>query len=406
MMRKSTVRKIAGVIAGILVAALLISVLSTVFYVKADAADSISSLKSQLSQLDEEKKALEKKIADTKQSLQSASEKKEQIDEQVSVTQTQIDATQELIDQLDSQIQVKADELKVAEAKLEAQEELYKQRVRVMYEDGQISYLDVLLNAKSFSDMLSRLEIIQQVMTYDENLVDTYTALKDEVAAAKESLESDRQEQKEYMANLQIKKSELDDQLAESQAIYNSLNGNLAAQQAEANKVEEKKDYLNYEIRMMSQKEAAKSQASSGSSSSSSSSGGGSFSGSFQWPLPGHSTITSPYGYRTHPITGKYKLHTGTDISAPNGTAILAAGGGTVVKSCMTTAYGNYVIVNHGGGVMTAYAHMSRRSVSVGDKVSAGQQLGCVGSTGWSTGNHLHFEVIVNGSFTNPMGYF
>ena len=99
-------------------------------------------------------------------------------------------------------------------------------------------------------------------------------------------------------------------------------------------------------------------------------------------------------------------MHTGTDISAPNGTRIVAAGGGTVVKSCMTSAYGNYVIVNHGGGVMTAYAHMSRRSVSVGDKVSAGQQLGCVGSTGWSTGNHLHFEVIVNGSFVNPMKYF
>ena len=134
------------------------------------------------------------------------------------------------------------------------------------------------------------------------------------------------------------------------------------------------------------------------------SSSGVPYSGTFSWPLPSRGTLTSPYGWRN--LWGKQNFHSGTDIAIAGGTTIKAAAPGTVVKSGMYNSYGNYVVVDHGGGVMTGYAHMSRRSVSVGQQVSTGQKLGEVGSTGNSSGNHLHFQVFINGSTTDPMQYF
>lgn len=398
MLKKNTVKLIAGLIAAILVLALLFSVISSLFYVQGSAVSSVSSMKSQLSSLEKQGKQLEKEVASAKESLKSASDKKSMIDQQIGVTQSEIDTTQSLITKLDQDIETKTTELNKAQEKLDDQNDLYKERVRVMYENGNVSYLDVLLSAENFSDMLSRLEIIQQIMVYDQKLVNEYTALKDQVAEDKATLENDRTDQQSYMSNLQQKKSQLNEQLAESQAVYNSLNENLKAKQKEAEKVENEKDQISKEVEELSK--------ASSSSSGSSSSGSSSYNGSFTWPLPGYHTITDPFGYRVHPITGKYKLHTGTDIAAPAGTTIVAAAGGTVVKSCMTTAYGNYVVINHGNGVITAYGHMTKRCVSKGDTVTAGEKIGTVGSTGWSTGNHLHFEVMINGSYTNPMQYF
>ena len=131
--------------------------------------------------------------------------------------------------------------------------------------------------------------------------------------------------------------------------------------------------------------------------------------GAFQWPLPltkDNLVVTCKYGMRTHPITGVYKLHTGIDLRAYSGTKVFAAKAGTVITSASSTAYGNYIVINHGGGEATLYAHLSKRQVSVGKTVKAGQQIGLSGNTGYSTAPHLHFEIIVNGEYTDPLSHY
>ena len=174
-------------------------------------------------------------------------------------------------------------------------------------------------------------------------------------------------------------------------------------------------DTVSNQIAEQSRKEAAAAAAAAakkkgGSSSSSTttttSSGATRYSGTFTWPLPGYTNNSSAYGWRVHPIFGTRKFHKGEDIPAPTGTPIVAAASGTVTTAGWVSGYGNYTVINHGGGVMTAYGHQSAIHVSVGQTVTAGQTIGLVGSTGNSTGPHLHFEVYVNGSTQNPMSYF
>ena len=189
------------------------------------------------------------------------------------------------------------------------------------------------------------------------------------------------------------------------------MDKDIALKKAEAERMLKEQDSINAEIEEISRREAeaakaAREAAKNRGNSSSYSGGGKAYSGSLTWPCPSYSRISSPYGYRTHPISGTRKLHKGLDIAASKGNPVVAAAPGTVVKSYFSSSYGNYVAISHGGGMMTAYAHMTRRMVSAGDTVSAGQQIGTVGSTGNSTGPHLHFEVYVGGSTTNPMNYF
>lgn len=404
MMKRKTVKIIACAIAGVLVICLLLSILSSMFYVRTYAGSKIDTLKGQLSSLESEKKEVKKEIESLNSSISSASDKKAALDKKISVTQHEIDTTQEIIDELSSQIEVKGNELVAAEKQLDEQTKLFEKRIRVMYENGEVTYLDTLLSSHDFSEMLSRVEIVGQIMDYDNNLVNEYTVLKDDVAEKKANLESDKVDQEEYKDTLKDKKAQIAVELAESKKIIESLNDDLDAKKAEAQKMEDEKDSIAAEIKRLAEEQRRLEEAAR--KKGNDTSRGGYTSRTFTWPIPGYSRISSPFGMRTHPVTGTYKLHTGTDFPAPSGTRVVSAGDGTVVKSAMTRAYGNYIIVSHGGGVMTAYAHLSKRSVSVGDKVSAGQKIGAVGTTGWSTGNHLHFEVIVNGSFTNPMSYF
>lgn len=403
-MRQRTVRIIAAVIALLLAGIMIFSALVDVlFYTKASAAGkSIGSLKKDLAAIAQEKKEINAEIASLQRQMASASQKKAAIDKQISATEDEIDTTNELISKLSSEIKIKTAELEAAEEKLALQDERFKKRARVMYENGETTYLEVLLNSGNFSQMLSRMEIVTQIMDYDNKLVGEYTAAKESVAQQKASLESDKTDEVTYKGQLQSKKVTLNAQLQESQELYDSLNENTEAKKAEAEKIEKEKDEIAAEIRRIAEeaRRAAEAAAAAGKPVKDYSSQ------TFQFPVPGHTRISSPFGMRRHPVTGQYKLHSGTDFPAPKGTTVLAAKSGTVVKSQMTNAYGNYIIINHGGGMMTAYAHLSQRCVSVGDTVEKGQKIGCVGSTGWSTGPHLHFEVIINGSFVNPMNYF
>ena len=351
-------------------------------------AASTSQLKSRLAELKSARAEANAAVEALEGESEKYSEKIAALDYQIQSTRAELNATQKIIDSLTRDIADKQDELDETIAQLDEKQELFETRIRVMYENGDTTYLEVLLSSEDFSDMLTNMEIVSQIMDYDKRIVEEYKALKAQIETQKAALESDRKDKQDY--------EEIEAQKKEYKALKAKVDSDLALKKAEAERMLREQDEINDEIAALSRQEAA----------SSSGGGGKVYSGSLVWPCPSYSRISSQYGYRTHPISGTRKLHKGLDIAASSGNPVIAAASGTVVKSYFSSSYGNYVVISHGGGMMTAYAHMTRRMVSAGQTVAAGQQVGTVGSTGNSTGPHLHFEVYVGGSTTNPMNYF
>ena len=348
---------------------------------KAQAA-STSQLKSRLAELKSARAEANAAVEALEGESEKYSEKIAALDYQIQSTRAELNATQKIIDSLTRDIADKQEELDETTAELDDKQALFETRIRVMYENGDTTYLEVLLSSEDFSDMLTNMEIVSQIMDYDKRIVEEYKALKAQIETQK--------------ADLEQAYEEIEAQKKEYKALKAKVDSDLALKKAEAERMLREQDEINDEIAALSRQETA---ASGGG-------GGKVYSGSLVWPCPSYSRISSQYGYRTHPISGTRKLHKGLDIAASSGNPVIAAASGTVVKSYFSSSYGNYVVISHGGGLMTAYAHMTRRLVSAGQTVAAGQQVGTVGSTGNSTGPHLHFEVYVGGSTTNPMNYF
>ena len=394
MMKKKTVRLISGAVAGILVGAMLVSVVASGI-VYAGAASS-SELKDKLSSLEDQKAEIKKELDSTASKV------------------SDVEKTRAALQKID----VKSTELESAQKALEAKEENFSQTVRTTYEQGDISYLEVLLNSSSFSDLLNRLDIVSTIMDDNKKIVAEYTAAKEDIQQKRDDLQKTQDEQVQYQDNLNYKAEELKSSEEQQKALQESLEAYQKEQKAEYERITSEMDTVSDQIAEQSRKEAeaaakaaaaAKAQKNSSGSSPVTTTGSGSatrYSGTFTWPLPGYTNASSAYGWRTHPIFGTRKFHKGEDIPAPTGVAIVAAASGTVTTAGWVSGYGNYTVINHGGGVMTAYGHQSAIYVSVGQTVSAGQTIGAVGSTGNSTGPHLHFEVYVNGATQSPMSYF
>ena len=359
-------------------------------------AASTSQLKSRLAELKSARAEANAAVEALEGESEKYSEKIAALDYQIQSTRAELNATQKIIDSLTRDIADKQDELDETIAQLDEKQELFETRIRVMYENGDTTYLEVLLSSEDFSDMLTNMEIVSQIMDYDKRIVEEYKTLKAQIETQKAALESDRKDKQDYADDLEQAYEEIEAQKKEYKALKAKVDSDLALKKAEAERMLREQDEINDEIAALSRQETA---ASGGG-------GGKVYSGSLVWPCPSYSRISSQYGYRTHPISGTRKLHKGLDIAASSGNPVIAAASGTVVKSYFSSSYGNYVVISHGGGLMTAYAHMTRRLVSAGQTVAAGQQVGTVGSTGNSTGPHLHFEVYVGGSTTNPMNYF
>ena len=359
-------------------------------------AASTSQLKSRLAELKSARAEANAAVEALEGESEKYSEKIAALDYQIQSTRAELNATQKIIDSLTRDIADKQDELDETIAQLDEKQELFETRIRVMYENGDTTYLEVLLSSEDFSDMLTNMEIVSQIMDYDKRIVEEYKALKAQIETQKAALESDRKDKQDYADDLEQAYEEIEAQKKEYKALKAKVDSDLALKKAEAERMLREQDEINDEIAALSRQETA---ASGGG-------GGKVYSGSLVWPCPSYSRISSQYGYRTHPISGTRKLHKGLDIAASSGNPVIAAASGTVVKSYFSSSYGNYVVISHGGGLMTAYAHMTCRLVSAGQTVAAGQQVGTVGSTGNSTGPHLHFEVYVGGSTTNPMNYF
>ena len=396
MMKKKTVRLLSCVIAGILVVAMLFSMFASSLTFAAAAEDSDAdedSLRSQLSSLEEQKAQVQETIAELTAQADDVQATRDALQQEIDLTKQEISTVQAYIERLQQQIDVKTTELEAAEVALDQKEEEFALTVRTTYEQGDISYLEVLLNSSSFSDLLSRMEIITSLMDYNQKVVDEYTAAKEDIEQKRDDLQQTQDEQKDYEENLNYKVEDLAASEAEQAALQESIEAYKAESEAEYDRIAAEMQSVSDQIAELSRQSAASGSVPAGD-------------GTLIWPTPSCTTNSSAYGWRIHPIYGTMKFHAGEDIPAGYGADILAAASGTVVTAGWVSGYGNYTVIDHGGGMMTAYGHQSQILVSVGETVTQGQLIGKVGSTGNSTGPHLHFEVYINGETVDPKSFF
>lgn len=377
----------------------------------------INALKKQQQQINTNKANLQGKISAVQNDTAKAAEKKALLEEQISEIYQELTVTNSLIQEYTQQIADKAVELQKAEEEETRYYDLFCERVRAMEEGEEVNYWSILFSADDFSDLIDKVNMISEIMDYDNHVMDELAIASAAVADAKQQLETLRSEQDANKRTLESSKAELDKQEKALEAVINEMKAKESQYKEQLDELSEdyvdlSNDISSAEKKYAAQLEAARKQQQASSGSSSSSSGGKvtlTGNGGFIWPLSGYTQLSSKYGGRTHPITGRKSTHGGIDIPAKRNAKIAAAKSGTVVISGYHSSYGNYVVIAHGDGSKTLYAHMNSRACSAGDSVSQGQVIGYVGSTGSSTGNHLHFEVWLGSlpsSRTNPMKFF
>lgn len=336
-------------------------------------------------------------IKNKQQELNESRAKEKSLGDQVNSLEQQINSKQSDIDELEASIseaqaklETLEEELAAAEEKVNTQNENLNARLRNMYKNGSVGFIDVLMDSGSFSEFLNNLSLVEKVYTSDQDVLEELQKAYDEIDAKKKEIETLQAELSESKATMEEQKSSLEADKASVEKKKSEIAADSAETQRELDKLEADAQALTSSIR------------NSGSSSSSSKYNGG----IMAWPVPSCHTVSSGYGGRIHPTTGKYKFHGGLDIPGSYGSAIVAANAGKVIwAGNRGDSYGNYVIIDHGGGVSTLYGHSSKVLVSTGQRVSRGQRIANVGSTGRSTGPHCHFEVRINGSRVNPNPY-
>ncbi|MBQ6937285.1 MAG: peptidoglycan DD-metalloendopeptidase family protein [Clostridia bacterium] len=379
--REKLKRIMAMVCALLVVAAFLLSIIMP-------AAFAVTQ--KQLDDADAKTKQAQKELQKAQDARKAALAQYNAIDKQISDTEDEIGRIETQIEQTKEDITLKQEELKAAEEEFRKYEAVFMVRARAMYENSEIDYLEILFGADDFGDFLSKIEMISQLMDYDNGILDKLNETKEKIAAAKEELENILVRQEENASSLEARKSSLNETLAQKQAMLDEMTKDVEkykalyeeAERAEQELIRQNRSALSYSANPVKYT-----------------------GGRFVWPVPASSRITSQYGYRIHPVYKTKKFHSGIDIGAPYGVDILAAADGTVTLATTNGGYGKCIIINHGSGITTLYGHNSTLLVSVGNKVTKGQVIAKAGSTGVSTGPHLHFEVRVNGATTDPMQY-
>lgn len=311
------------------------------------------------------------------------------LDEEIYSYEMQINTISENLENIEKQIKETENYLDAIQVDYEHQKELLQKRLLYAYEEGPTRYLDVLLNSKSMLDFITNYYLIAELMQYDKDLLDGIERDKEQI----EQIEQSLNESKENLKLIKNEQKKIAISLENSKIVKNSYINNLTNEekqiQEEMSMYQEELDLVELEI-LLAVLENSDTQY---------------VGGTFAWPAPGYYTITSPYGMRVHPIIKTFSNHSGMDIGAPMGSYAIAANDGIVTKATYSYSYGNMVIIDHGGGVTTLYAHGSEILAQVGDVVKRGDAIMKVGSTGWSTGPHLHFEIRINGATIDPYPY-
>ena len=391
-------RVVVGVLAAVLALLMLLPMVSMIVSSAGAVTQSeIDALKKEQEESQAKQDALKDQLADLEADQAAAQEKRQLLTEQLNAINAEIANIDAQISYYDGEIAQKEEERKEAEAREAEQYDLFCQRVRMMEEQGTVSYWSILFNAESFSDLLDRIADVDAVMAYDNQIMDQLVATRQELERVQGELESARAEEQAAKEQQEAKKAEQQAKVAEAQALVDQINADTAEVNRQLDAESAAASEIQAEIaRKQKQLEEERKQNNIVISSET----------GYLWPLPGYYRLSSQFGYRIHPITGVAHSHTGIDIPASGGTPILAAKSGQVVTSAYHYSYGNYVVIDHGNGNSTLYAHMSSRAVSEGQMVTQGQVIGYVGTTGSSTGNHLHFEVRDNYTRVDPESKF
>lgn len=415
-------RLIISLIAGVLVLTMVIGLVAMV----ANAAKSdeiqgeIDNLEEEAESIASEREELNAEIEKTNDEMLDLANQKAQVDKEIELLKLEIENVNEQIHQYNLLIAEKQSALNAIQDEQAALLESYKLRIRAIQEHGEISYLSALLNAESFADMLLYRVMIQEIADADEKMMADLRAKALDVLSAKEALDNQRgiledkmRELSENEELLAVKRTESDDLLAElyvlcaelleDDAKYEAMEAELSAQIAQKEQEYQAAKQKEYEEWLAQQGQNNGGNNDGGNSGSSGS--GNPSNVSFLYPLAYYGVVTSAYGYRVHPITGNYSFHNGVDLAVAQGTPIYASRSGYVSTAEYNYAYGYYVTINHMDGFSSLYAHMTHYIVSPGQYVERGQTIGYVGSTGYSTGPHLHFTIYYNGSTVNPMEY-
>ncbi len=351
---------------------------------------SFAASNSQIDALNEKINEAQKQKDEVKSELSNAVSDVQNISASIEENETKLEAINAELTRLNEEIKELTAELDKTEKEYTAQEEFLKEKLVMDFESGKATYLDVLLNSKSIVDFISKYYLVSEVLQNDNDLLDSIEEKKNKIEKDKVDLEdkqkeakTQKSEQEKIRVVLANQKTQKQGKIAELTEQEKKLSSDIDAYRAEVRKIEA-------ELSAAANSAAASGKIYTG--------------GQFLWPCPNYTKITSPYGYRNCPFHGR-ELHSGIDMAAPYGSPILAAADGQVIKSGWVNSYGYTVMIYHGSGLTTIYAHCSSLLVSVGQNVTKGTQVAKVGSTGDSTGNHLHFGVKLNGSYTNPGPY-
>lgn len=352
-------------------------------------AQDLTELQEQSNQLTQALEESNNRLQAVQEQLSTNMQELQDLDNQIAQSQEELNTINTDINDLMNQIKENEEKLSKTQAEFDKIQGLLDARIIKMYETPKFEFLQVILASKNVTEMLSTYYAMKELAEYDKQLLDTVKKQKEDIETTKKIL---AEKKKQVVTNKQSqqKKAQV---LANTKKMRQYYISKLSTEEQELQaKIDEYNGQVNAieaEIKLMALNSISADY----------------IGGAMTWPIPGYTTITSEYGMRVHPITGAYKLHTGTDIGAPMGADFVSAAKGVVVKATYNAAYGNMVIIDHGGGVQTLYAHGSEILVQVGQEVEAGTPVLKVGSTGYSTGPHAHFEIRINGQTVNPLEY-
>lgn len=431
--RKRLVSVLAGIMAGILLLTLILGLLP----VSANAAQSSSEIRAQINALKEEKKAIQAQIKDVQEQYKANEDeiadmvsRKNVIDQEIGLLSTELININEQISAYNVLIADKQDELDTAEDRYALLNENTKDRIRAMEEDGSISYWEVLFKANSFSDLLDRMNMVEEIAASDQRRLKELGEAAENVAEAQEALELEKADLEVTKAELDATQAELDAKREEADQLIQDLLSKGAeleelealfkeqeqafleeiAQQEEAYSAAKYQEYLAWLATSETTQPPTTAPSNSGSTNNSSGTNSGTNSGSAvtgtSWIVPcSYTKLTSPFGNREQPTAGASTYHQGVDLAAPMNTPVYASRGGQVTTATFGSAAGYYVKINHMDGFSSIYMHLNNYVVSPGQNVSQGQLIGYVGKTGVATGYHLHFGILYNGAYVNPANY-
>lgn len=366
------------------------------------------ALEQQQQELKDAKAQIQQSILALSDSLDTIQAEKERYDELIRLTMQEYDNLSNQIILLEEQIEFKRGEYDAALEREEVQWESFRKKFREMEERGNITYLEILFdNLTGFGDLLTRMDMIDEIVEQDEGSIEEMEQAKVDVALAQQALFEVKHSCEEKQEEQLQTEKELQALVSEATLRIHDLEDEMAAQQASADELQERIHALEEAIALEDEEAARISeQIAEMERLLATRPAGVASTGTYLWPSADTNIVTSRYGNRLHPILGYWRMHSGIDIGASYGTKIMASDGGTVVTSTSSYSYGEYVMLSHGNGRYTLYAHMSRRMVDVGDVVSQGDLIGYVGSTGYATGPHIHFEIIEDNVRVNPLDYF